>query len=429
MSLLAPAHIVFLQKGWQAFSGFITALLAAHFLSPEEQGYYYVFGSLLSGYVLLDLGLSGLLVQISARMFLGLELRAGGQLAPPGVARSSFLTMVAWSRRWYAKTSLLTLLLIPIGFVYFSYAKTGVQGIGWQWPWVLIVIASVLSVSTYSTLSIIEGTGRVAEVYWVRLGHYALGALMAWALLVGGKGLYAPAMPPLAIALTTVLWFRLRYRGLLEDASQNHGFSWRDEVWPLQKRVALFWLASYIFLNAPTLVVFYFSDAVSAGQLGLTSVIANILGSLCASWLIAKVPHITNLVSLGRDADSKSLFSKGFVKALLLMTLGYVAAVLAVILAGHLSIAQRLLPPLETALLFAMFAIFHSIGMLSVHFRARGREVLAYPLLIATSLALTVSCLIAPGWGTIGVIMAYLFAYALICIPAMILGWKGMQSA
>lgn len=425
---LAPAHVVLFQKSWQALSGFVTVLLVTHFLSADEQGYYYAIGSLLSGYVLLDLGLSGLLVQISARMFSGLEIGDGGRLGPVGEKRTAYLAMLAWSRRWYARASLLVLLLIPVGFLYFSFARTGEDQINWQSPWISVVIAVALSLSANSILSIIEGVDCVAEVYWVRFAHYAVGAVLAWVLIVGGNGLYAQAMPALSIAVTTAVWFRLRYRGLLEDGDTRHGFSWRQDVWPLQKRVALSWFAGYAFLNAPILIVFYYRDAVSAGQVGLTAVIANILGSLCASWFTAAVPRMTNLVAFGQDGDSKALFLSEFKKALFLMILSYCAAVLFVMGIGHLSVAQRLLPPLETTLLFAVFMIFHSVGMLSLHFRARGREVLAYPLAVATLLSLIVSCVIAPNLGVLGVIVVFFGLFVLICIPAMIIGWRRIRA-
>lgn len=421
---LAPAHVVLFQKAWQALSGFVTVLLVSQFLSASEQGYYYAIGSLLSGYVLLDLGLSGLLVQLSARMFTGLYLGDGGRLVPIGEKRSACLAMLSWSRCWYAGASLLVLLLIPIGFIYFSFARTSHQEINWQWPWIFIVIAAALSMSAYSALSIIEGVGRVAEVYWVRFAHYFLGSVLAWSLIVCGNGLYAPAMPALAIAVTTTVWFRLRYRGLLEEGETSHGFSWRQEVWPLQKRVALSWFASYAYLNTPVLIVFYYRDAVPAGQLGLTAVVANVLGSLCASWLTAAAPRITNLVSIGKYRDSKALFLREFRKALFLMILSYGAAVLLVMAIGHLSVAQRFLPPLETALLFGLFTIFHSVGMLSVHFRACGREVLAYPFAFAVFLSLVMSCVVATNLGVIGVIMIFFGLFVLICIPAMIISWR-----
>jgi len=423
MNLSSPAHIVLLQKGWQALSGFVTALLVAYFLSPEEQGYYYAIGSLLSGYILLDLGLSGLLVQISARMFPGLELRAGGQLAPPGAARSSFLAMVGWSRRWYAKASLLALLLIPIGFVYFSFAKTGLQDINWQWPWVLVVIAVALSMPVYPLISVIEGTGRIAEVYLVRLAHYGLGALLAWTLLASDLGLYAPAMAPLAVALTAFAWLRLHHCALLDDAESRTGFSWRDQVWPLQKRVALSWLASYAFLNTPTLIVFYFSDAVSAGQLGLSIIIANILGSLCASWLIAKVPRITHLAAQGHGEDSKRLFLSEFRKAVLLMLVAYGAGIAAVWSIGGTSIANRILPHFELTLLFGVFMVFHGVSMLAVYFRANNQEPMALTVTLSTLASVLLACFLATDYGVLGVLNSFLAIYGGVCVIAMYLAW------
>lgn len=429
MRPLAPAHIVLLQKGWQAASGLVTALLVTYFLSPAEQGYYYAIGSLLSGYVLLDLGLSSLLVQISARMFPGLTIGARGQVGPLGDTRSAFLAMAAWSRRWYARASLLALLLMPIGYLYFSLARVGLEDIGWQWPWLLAVVAVVLSLSAYPALAIVEGAGHVSEVYLLRLIHYALGAVLAWALLAGGLGLYAPAMAPMAVAAVTFVWLRLRYRELFAVAEAGQGFSWREQVWPLQRRVALSWLAGYAFLNWPTLAVFYFRDAVSAGRLGLSIVVANIVGSLCASWLIAKVPRLTHLVVEGRAAESRRLFGVEFRKAFLLMCAAYTVCLAMVVLIGDTPIASRLVTPVDLALLFGVFLVFHSLSMLAVHFRARGREVLAIPMLIATLISVPMSCALAGDYGILGVIGSFLVAYGLICVPSMAIAWRTADAA
>ncbi len=424
MALIVPAHVVALQKAWQALSGFITALLVTQFLSTEEQGYYYAIGCLLSGYVLLDLGLSGLLVQISARMFSELKFSDKGEIEPVGDKSSAYLAMLAWSRCWYSRVSLIVLLLIPVGFIYFSLAGTGYKDIDWRLPLVLAVVSTALSMFSYSILSIIEGAGRIAEVYWIRLVHYALGAALSWMLIVGGNGLFALSMPALALAITTTVWFRLRYRGLLDRVECTRGFLWREEVWPLQKRVALSWLAGYAYLNAPVLMVFYYVDATAAGQLGLTVVVANVLGSLCASWLTAEVPRITSMISLGREEDSKVLFLYEFCKALLLMILGYILVIFLLIEFFHLRFVQRLLPPDEVMLLFAAFTIYHSVGMFSIYFRAKGKEELSYPFALSMLLSLIASCLIVSNLGVSGVLMVILGSFVVICIPAIVFSWN-----
>lgn len=429
MRSLAPAHIVLLQKGGQAGFGFVTALLVTSFLSLTEQGYYYAIGSLLSGYVLLDLGLSSLLVQISARMSSGLTVEANGLLAPVGDNCNAFLALVTWSRRWYARASLFALLLIPIGYLYFSLARTGQDNIGWQWPWLLAALGVALSLSAYPALAILEGAGRVSEVYLLRLVYYTLGAVLAWALLVSGLGLYAPAMAPLAVAFVTFIWLRRRYGELFGGSGAGSGFPWRQQVWPLQKRVALLWLASYAFLNWPILAVFWFHDALSAGRLGLSVVVANLVGALCGSWLIAKVPQITHLVAEGREAASRRLFGVEFRKAFLLMCAAYVACLAMMILIDGTPIAGRFLAPVDLALLFCVFLVFHSLSMLAVHFRARGREVMAMPILIATLIAVPMSGGFAGAYGIHGVLGSFLVTYGLICVPSMAMAWKAGDAA
>lgn len=425
MRPFSPGHVVFLQKGWQAFSGFVTAVLVMLFLSPEEQGYYYAIGSLLSGHVLLDLGLSGLLVQLAARSFAGLKIGAGGAVEPPGEARSALAGMIAWSLRWYAGAGAMALLLIPLGLLYFGYARSGPHPVAWQWPWIAAVVAVAAGMPAYPALSIVEGAGRVTEAYLVRLAHYALGAVLAWALIAAGFGLYAPAMAPLAVALVVYRWAGTRYRGLFVAARRDgDGFSWREQVWPLQKRVALTWLAAYLFLNSPTLTVFYFVDAVSAGRLGLSIIVANILSSLCASWLIARVPQMTRLVAEGRPLDSRRLFLKEFRKACLLMAVAYAAAVAVVEIGEESPLGQRILPPLELAMLFAVFMVFHAAAMLALYFRARGQEVLAMPVMAATLGSLLLSCAMAKSLGVMGVLGAFVAIYGAVGVVAMRIVWR-----
>jgi hypothetical protein len=427
--LVTPAHIVALQKITQASTGFVTAVLVTFFLSPEEQGYYYAIGSILSGYVLLDLGLSGLLVQISARMFPGLDFRTGGHVVPDGTARSSFLGMVAWSRRWYVKAGLAALVLIPIGFLYFYFAKPGSTEMNWQWPWVFVVISVALSLPGYPVVAILEGTGRVTEVYLIRLGHYVLGALGAWALLAGGLGLYAPAMAPISVAVVANGWLYLRYRHLLAaNGAAASGFSWREQVWPLQRKVALSWLASYVFLYSPTLVVFYFLDPAMAGQLGLSIVVANLLGSLCASWMIAKIPLITQLVAKGLAVEARELFLREFKKAFVLMCLAYGGGVLVVAMAADLPMARRILSVSELSLLFGVFLIFHSAGMFTVYFRARGRDSLAIPTTVLTFISLAAACGVAKNWGMLGILGAFALIYGGGGLLAMRMIWRGGDS-
>jgi hypothetical protein len=422
---LGSAHVIILQKGWQALAGVITALLVTHFLSLEEQGFYYAIGGLLSGCLLLDLGLSSLLVQIAARMSSGIELDVKGGLTPSENGHSAFLALVGWSRRWYARIAALSLALMPLGFLYFSSSETSPGSIDWHWPWVMAVICVALSLPAYPLVSIIEGMGRVSEAYWVRLGQYVLGAALAWICLLGGQGLFAPAMAPLAIAVVVYCWAGARYRNFFASSNQvdETEFAWRSEVWPLQRRVALSWLANYLLLSSPTLIVFYFGDAADAGRLGLSIVVSNLIGSMCASWLVAKVPRITQLIAQGSGLESRKVFLKELGRAFLLLAISFIAVLCLVMFASDNALAKRVLHPEALLILCGVFLIFHGVAMLSLYFRAKGEELLAVPAFGATLFGVVMSLVIVKGHGVVGVLVAFLVAYGLLVLPAMYFSW------
>lgn len=422
---ISPAHMVLTQKGWQAVSGLITALLVTVFLTPLEQGYYYAFASLLSGYVLLDLGLSALLVQVSARLFHGLSLSANGEVTAHGNKRDDYLALIRWSTVWFRYIGLFALALLPIGYLYFTSTESTQNAVQWQLPWLLIVLAVAFSVQAYPVLAVIEGTGRVTETYSVRLLHYLIGGVFAWILLAAGFGLYALAMAPLAVAASVSIWKRIRYRELFAGAmSCEKAFDWRQHIWPMQSRVAISWFANYVFIYSPTLIVFYFGDPALAGRLGLSVVVANLVSSMSASWLTAKVPAITQLAVAGDLDESRRLFVKEFARALGISTLLYASGIIFAILIAGYQFADRILAPVELAILFVSFTAYFSLSIFVIYFRAQGREVLAPVALLASLSAMILSIFVIDAYGIVGVLTCYLSIYGSATTVGMIYWWR-----
>jgi len=260
----------------------------------------------------------------------------------------------------------------------------------------------------------------------VRLGQYVLGAALAWICLLGGQGLFAPAMAPLAIAVVVYWWAGARYRNFFTSSNQvdETEFAWRSEVWPLQRRVALSWLANYLLLSSPTLIVFYFGDAADAGRLGLSIVVSNLIGSMCASWLVAKVPRITQLIAQGSGLESRKIFLKELGRAFLLMAISFIAVLCLVVFASDNALAKRVLHPEALLILWGVFLIFHGVAMLSLYFRAKGEELLAVPTFGATLFGVIMSLVVVKDHGVVGVLVAFLVAYAFLVLPAMYFSWS-----
>ena len=65
-----------LGRGWNVGAGLIIIALVAHFLSPELQGYYYTFNSLIALQVFAELGLNFAIIQFASHEMAQLTLAA-----------------------------------------------------------------------------------------------------------------------------------------------------------------------------------------------------------------------------------------------------------------------------------------------------------------------------------------------------------------
>jgi len=374
---LSPSHVIALQKSIQAGTGLITALLVTIFLTPEEQGYFYTMGSLLSSYTLLDLGLSSLLVQICAKNFSKLHWNDHNDITPIGRYRLRFLDLIKKSIKWYVYAGVASLLLIPIGIIYFSYSHIG-QGIAWLGPWATIILSLAISMPTIGLMAILEGSHRITEAYSIRSCQYVVGAFLAWILLYTGHGLYALAMPPLAAFLLVTLWAQGKYHALIKEVvNVGDQFKWKLEVKPLHRKVALTWFSNYLFLHTPTPIIFYFLGSVKAGQFGLSMTIANVLASIGTSKVAAIIPRFSHLVEEGRQIEADTLFMKNFWQSMLFCICGAVIFSVCTYMLANNHIVSRLLPWNELAILMVSLIGFHGSNLMASYFRAYGEEPMA----------------------------------------------------
>ena len=66
-----------LGRAWSALAGLVTLVLMTRCLSPEQQGYYVTFGSVLATAVFFELGLALVLMQFASHERAGPDCRRG----------------------------------------------------------------------------------------------------------------------------------------------------------------------------------------------------------------------------------------------------------------------------------------------------------------------------------------------------------------
>ncbi len=307
--------LILSQRSWQAFSGFLTTIIATIYLTPSEQGWYYTFLSIASLYVLFELGLSTALIQTTSHMFIKLKWTKSGLAV--GNDRRIFNSFLFRSVNYFLVVAPLFFLIISFAgyFVLSNKSPALISNVHWNVAWNGLVLLTALNLITIPFLSVVEGSGKVAEVYALRLFQGLLGSLFCWVFLIAGFGLWSTLMIPLCSFLVFLVWL-LNYRyGLLKvwaDGRQAKTFNWLKEILPFQWRLGLSWISFYFMSQLTVPIVFHFFNPVLAGRIGLCLAIAHMVGIFSQSWIAKIAPSMSQAVARRDWTSFDNLFKKNF---------------------------------------------------------------------------------------------------------------------
>ncbi|PKD38036.1 hypothetical protein CWO84_22610 [Methylomonas sp. Kb3] len=413
---------VLAQRGWQAGAGLITLFCIARYLSPAEQGYYYTFASLAGLQALLDMGLSTILVQQAAHEFAELTWLPHGAVVGKNVGR--YLALTKKALYWYGASGLLFLLVYPGGLYFFSH-RPQESDLAWQQPWLVLVVSTAVGLALLPVLAIVEGSGKVVEVYSLRLVQGIVGAIAIWCTLMQGGGLYAVAMMPASAALIALVWALFRYPKLWVSAlfGISGDFGWWRELWPMQWRLGISWLCGYFLTQMHTPLLFQTQNAVVAGQMGVTMTVCNMLGLLSLAWMTSRIPVLAKAAGQ-QDWDLLDKeFKKGFKRSLAVFVLGAVFFVLIRYAADYTVYGVRFLPFWETFVLIGAILFAHISGLLAIYLRAHRKEPFLWLSLSGALLTVGGSVWLAPSWGSAGIVLVLFLVNVGFGFPTSLVMW------
>jgi O-antigen/teichoic acid export membrane protein len=416
-----------LARIWQFLTGPVTLLLIAHHFSPQEQGFYYTFWSVISLQSLFELSFYMVIVNVASHEWQKLYRDERGRIAGDPQSRSRLISLGRFSLLWYSVASLLFVAVIGAGgLLFFASASQSVPN--WQHPWLVLVALSGLSFAITPFQGILEGCNQVATVYRLQFWRVLLGNLATWISIPMGAGLWTPVVAAIVrLACDGYLFtvsFGSFFAGFLHQP-EGPCMNWRREVWPMQWRVGL----KGVFLSFTSQIinpiVFHYHGAVAAGQVGMTWHVLSSLQNVAAAWVKTRIPRFGMLIAQADYRELDRIFFRLSGLALMVMTLtGGSFVILCVALAAAWpSLAARLLPPGPTALL----AVVMTLGLIPdfqwtyIHAHKRSPH-----LILSIASALTTGLLI--WWlgmrlGAAGAILALLIVLLCFSLPVWSMLW------
>ena len=415
-----------LSRVWNVGAGLITLAVISHFLSPEVQGYYYTFNSLIALQVFAELGLNFAIVQFASHEMAHLTWQENGTVAGSPQSKRRLQSLVQFAMVWLGVAALLMIIfLLPTGLYFFSTSNaSSVPRSGVAVPWLALVILSAVNLFIGTASAILEGCGRISQVAVMRLWQSIFAATIVWFTLSRGGGLYALPASSLTMALIGFSWLWINYRlfftDLLVHRDSGLGMSWRKEIWPFQWRIALSWASGYFIFQIFNPLLFRTQGPIAAGQMGMTMQIFGAMNGAAIVWMSTKAPVYGQLIATGQRKILDTLFRKTLIESALFLLAGIIAIWTALYYLNSINspYAERVLPLNYFSFLCLVSLANHIVFSEAIFLRAHKEEPFLIISIANGLLTLVLAFWLIPSIGTYGAILAY-------GIPALVVSLIG----
>ena len=352
-----------LSRGLQISTALFTVFFIAKNLSPEEQGFYYTFGSIVALQVFFELGLTSIITQFVAHEASHLKLNSEFKMEGEALYRSRLSSLLKFCTKWYLIIAFLVFVALgTLGSIFFTKYSVDHKDIEWFLPWILLAIGTAFNLLLSPITAFLEGLGKVKEVAQLRFVQQIIHPIVVWGgLSIGGKLFVSGADAFIRVFVIAIILIKSPFFKILKNIWIDSGVEkvlYMKEIFPYQWRIALSWVSGYFIFQLFNPVLFATEGAKVAGQMGMTLTALNGVQSLTQSWINTKVPKMSGLIAQKDYKNLDSLFAKTMKQMLLIGTLAILCFVAVIYLIQSqgitflgMDIGNRFLPIIPLSLM------------------------------------------------------------------------------
>lgn len=393
------------------------------FITKEEQGYYYTFGSLVAMQVFFELGLNGIITQYVAHEYVNIHFDENFNLIGDERSISRLSSILHFCFKIFFKLSIIFFLVVFIfGFLFFKKYNNSLSNLNWAYPWCLLVFATSLMLFLNPFCSFIEGLGEVRGISKLRFFQQIFTLLTTTFVLLLKGNLYALGISMLVSCMVVIFYVYFTYKNQLVSiykAIANFKINYWDEIFPYQWKIALSWISGYFIFQLFNPVLFATDGPIIAGQMGMTIQALNGISSLSMSWITTKIPIFSTYVAKRNFIELDITFNKTL-KQLSIVNLFLLTFFITLIyILNHFNIefGNRFLP--LTAILLLSFVTFLNQFVFSwaAYLRCHKQEPYLVPTIITSLLIISSTLFLGNKFGLYGIIFGYTFIALVIGVP------------
>ena len=407
----------------QAGGGILSIFFISKYLTKEEQGYYFTFGSILAVQIFFELGLSTIITQFVAHEVAHLKWDNETQLSGDIKSLSRLSSLLKFCVKWFAVVSvLLNIVLLVGGFLFFiKYGKA--ENVNWHIPWIILTISTSFSLMVSPILAYLEGLGIVKEVAKIRLAQQTIQIVILGALLVLDFKLLASPLAALCAIAVLPLWlFFTSKKKLLHFIWLQFGeykVDYRLEIFPYQWRIALSWASGFFIFQLFNPVLFATEGAVAAGQMGMSLAAFNGITAVSISWINTKVPSMASLIAQRSYQALNTLFFQALKYSFIICLASVIFLLTGVYMLQYmqLPLGFRFLPIHLLALLAMATLANQVVSALATYLRCHKQEPFLFLSIMMGVLTALSTIVLGKNFGLNGIVIGYFTLVVLVSLP------------
>ncbi len=288
----------------------IIIILVTSKISPEEQGYYYTFLSLLNLQSFFELGLFAFIVNKASSSFSNITIFDVKSLNKSYTDIPKLAALYSMTRKIYFLISLLFAFFVGgLGIIFFSHGWTyNLNEI--QVCWIVFCILCSFQVYFLGLNGFLEGCGQIDVVEKWKLISFVVSSMVLIVCLVLGFGIMSLVFSTIPKVLKDIYLIKISFRKqfkLLSKQKQYEKLNFYKDVWPMQSRLAISSFASFFQYGIFVPLVFSILGPVQAGIIGVGLQITSFLQQIMSRWTYTQQPKMAKLASLRKFQELDKL--------------------------------------------------------------------------------------------------------------------------
>ena len=420
-----------LATGWRFVAGPLTiAIIGARF-TPELQGYYITFLSVLGYSAYLQMGLGRVIIQFASHEWAKLSFDKNGYVVGDEAAKARLANLARFAVKWYLVAGIIAIAFLTVGGTwFFMKSKNALPQEVWLAPWISMAVLCGIQMMMMPLFYLLEGCNQVKYVYRFRFFQAIVGNVSIWIAVYSDAKLWTYSVFFTVWILSSVLFLRFRYWNFLKSIFISNvlkeRFNWFKELMPLQIKLVIFSFCSYMMFQFYIQGSMFARGPARACQTGTTISFIMMLGTVMGAFIGPKMPLFGVLIAEKKYKELDNQFIKLFFTAASLMIIGGMALWLGVLMLNvlpfHLAkyYAERLLEPAPTAIFTAAYIFWSLSASSGLYLIAHKKMPHIWIVAITTILSISIMIFLGNKYGItltgIGLLIIQIFMFPIILL-------------